>query len=121
MTSSRLATIAQRSDRLRLTLVHATGDAIIPWRHCEDLFYLVASAVYGGETPRAEIDDRKETWDLGDGGWLCVAKEGNKIVKQRIVKYGGKYAILISTVPDIFRARCNHEMGTCRITFGEML
>lgn len=89
-TSDRLVTLVQRSERLRLTLFHATGDKVIPWRHCESLFYAAAGAASDRELTRAEIDDRKETYDLGEGGWMCKWAIGNKIIKQRIVKYGGK-------------------------------
>ena len=89
-TSDRLVTLVQRSDRLRLTLLHATGDNVIPWRHCESLFYATASAASGRELTRAEIDDRKQTYELGEGGWLCRWHVDDKIIKQRIVKYGGK-------------------------------
>jgi hypothetical protein len=63
---------------------------VIPWRHCERLFYVAANAAHGQELSRAEIDDRKTTYDLGEGGWLCVWSEPNKVIKQRIVKYGGE-------------------------------
>lgn len=89
-TSDRLVTLVHRSDRLRLTLLHATGDKVIPWRHCESLFYVTASAASGRELTRAEIDDKKQTYDLGEGGWLCKWDIGDKTIKQRIVKYGGK-------------------------------
>lgn len=92
-TSDRLVTLVQKSDRLRLTLLHATGDKVIPWRHCESLFYVAASAASDRELTRAEIDDRKQTYDLGEGGWLCKWDVGDKTIKQRIVKYGGKNII----------------------------
>jgi abhydrolase domain-containing protein 12 len=123
-TSDRLATLVQRSDRLRLTLFHATGDVIIPWRHCEGLFYVAANAANGQDLTRAEIDDRKKTYDLGEGGWLCVWTSGNKTIKQRIVKHGGKcdilYTVLIATYLHR-RTRRDHEVVACSVAGFEEL
>jgi len=90
-TSDRLVALVKKSDRLRLTLVHATGDPVIPWRNCNSLFYAVVNAADEQELTIAEIDEGKESHDLGDGGWTCSWETGDKIIRQNIVKHGGKF------------------------------
>jgi hypothetical protein len=89
-TSDRLVTLVKRSDRLRLTLVHATGDQVISWRNCNDLFYTTVNAADERELTNAEIDEGKETRDLGEGGWTSCWVAGDKVIRQNIVKHGGK-------------------------------
>jgi len=88
-TSDRLVILVKKSDRLRLTFLHATGDQIIPWRNCNDLFYVAVSAANEREITRAEIDESKENFDLGEGGWASIWTSGDKIIRQNVVKHGG--------------------------------
>lgn len=90
-TLDRLVTIAGKSERLRLTLVHAQGDVVIPWSHSDSLFYASAAAASGREMTRVEIDEKKGKYDLGQGGYLCRWTVGDKVIKQRILKYGGMH------------------------------
>ena len=89
-TSDRLVTLVKKSDRLRLTFVHATSDQIIPWRNANDLFYATANAATEQELTVAEIDGSKEVLDLDDGGWTCLWTVGDKVIRQSIVKHGGR-------------------------------
>jgi hypothetical protein len=97
--SDRLVTLVKKSDRLRLTLVHATSDQVISWRNCNDLFYTTVNAADERELTNAEIDEGKETRHLGDGGWTCCWVAGDKVIRQNVLKHGGKsyFPLLIKT------------------------
>lgn len=88
--SDRLVSLVKKSDRLRLTLVHATSDQVIFWGNCNDLFYTTVHAADERELTNAEIDESKETRLLGDGGWTCCWVAGDKVIRQNVLKHGGK-------------------------------
>lgn len=105
-TSDRLMTLVKKSDRLRLTLVHATSDQVISWRNCNDLFYTTVNAADERKLTNAEIDEGKETRHLGDGGWTCCWVAGDKVIRQNVLKHGGKsyVPLLIETAHRLHRA-----------------
>lgn len=89
---------------LKLTFVHALNDKVIPWKHCEDLFWSVVrecvemgrggDGMIESELENEEVSKRVERWELGEGGWFCRFVDGDIVVKQRVVKYGGKWLLV---------------------------
>ena len=88
-TSDRIQNLVRKSDRLRLTLVHATNDMTIPPSQTDELFYMAVDASQLGELTREEIDHRKERINLGDGGWSHSWISGDKVLRKDILRYGG--------------------------------
>ena len=89
-TSDHLTSLIKNSDFLRLTLIHATSDDVIPSTQTERLFHLAVSTVENeGLSPQA-VDDRTTTIDLDEGGWVQSWEADQKLIRQVIVKYGGK-------------------------------
>jgi abhydrolase domain-containing protein 12 len=88
-TSQRVRNLVQKSDRLRLTLVHATNDMTIPPSQTDQLFYVAAAATKEGGLTNTEIDEMREVIDLVDGGWTHSWKSGDKVIRKDILKYGG--------------------------------
>ena len=98
-TSDRLTNLVKSSDFLRLTLIHATSDDVIPSTQTERLFHLAVNALENeGQSPQA-VDDRTTTVDLDEGGWVQSLETDQKLIRQVIVKHGGKsdLAFLVST------------------------
>jgi len=104
MTEGRLKEIVRRGKSAKITFVHALNDKVIPWVHCERLFWGVVreclkgrdggneeSESDGGQIANDEVTKRVERWNLGEGGWLCEFVDGERVIKQRVVKYGGKH------------------------------
>ena len=89
-TSNRVEALVRGSDKLMLTFIHATGDAIIPWRLTNELFYKAVGATTEEELTREEIEEKRETTQLGDGGLTYIYRTGNKIIRTDIVRHGGK-------------------------------
>jgi len=89
-TSDRLVALVKKSDRLRLTFMHATDDNVIPWRNSNELFYATASATSEEIVMRAQIGDHSEKRDLSEGGWSSTWVSGDKIIRQNVVKCGGQ-------------------------------
>ncbi|PGH23958.1 hypothetical protein AJ80_02020 [Polytolypa hystricis UAMH7299] len=94
MTDERLVNIVRRSDRLRLTFIHATSDKVIPCRMSDELFYVAANVTTTAGLTRMEVEERKEVIDLGEGGWVNKWVSGDKIIRKEIVKYGGHNGIM---------------------------
>lgn len=68
-TSDRLSCLVSGSDKFRLTLFHATGDAVIPSSKTVKLF-LVATATIEDRREIEGFDTRKKTIDVGEGSWI---------------------------------------------------
>jgi len=88
-TSQRVRNLVKKSDRLRLTLVHATNDMTVPPSQTDQLFYAAVAATKDGGLTNQDIDQRREVIDLGDGGWTHSWKSGDKIIRKDILRYGG--------------------------------
>lgn len=89
-TAERVRDLVRRSERLRLTFVHALNDMTIPPSQSDELFYAaVGAAEDGGRLGRTEIDRRKETIELGDGGWSDVWTSEDRVIRKDILRYGG--------------------------------
>ncbi len=88
-TSDRTQNLVRKSDRLRLTFVHATNDMTIPPSQTDELFYMAVDAAQDGGLTNQEIDERKETIDLGDGGWTHSWTSGDKVIRKDILLQGG--------------------------------
>jgi abhydrolase domain-containing protein 12 len=93
-TSDRLVALVKRSQRLRLTLVHAITDQVIPWRNCNELFFATVNAASQNRLTRSDIDENKESVDLDEGGWFNTWIEGDIIIRQNVVLHGGEIAFL---------------------------
>lgn len=89
-TSDRVANLVRRSDRLRLTLFHATSDNVIPWNETNELFYAAVNATASQGLTREEVEERQEVIDLGEGGWVHAWSAENKVIRKEIVRHGGK-------------------------------
>lgn len=89
-TSDHLTNLVKNSDTLRLTLIHATSDDVIPSTQTEQLFHLAVSAAEGEALPPQAVDDRTTTVDLDEGGWVQSWENDQKLIRQVIVKHGGK-------------------------------
>jgi abhydrolase domain-containing protein 12 len=88
-TSQRVHNLVRKSDRLRLTLVHATNDMTIPPSQTDHLFYVAVAATEDGGLTKQDIDRRRETIDLGDGGWTHSWISGDRLIRKDILRYGG--------------------------------
>lgn len=93
-TSNHLASLVKNSHNLRLTLIHATSDNVIPWVQTEQLFYLAVSAAENEGLPPQAVDERKATVDLGEGGWFHSWETDEKLIREVIVKHGGHNGIM---------------------------
>lgn len=85
-TSGKLADYVRLSSRVRLTLMHARDDGIMPWKHTEELFEAILKDL---EPQRAERAHRLRSIDLGEGGSVETWNYENKIITKEIVEYGG--------------------------------
>jgi abhydrolase domain-containing protein 12 len=94
MTQERIRNLVRKSDRLRLTFVHATNDMTIPPSQTEELFHMAAAATQREGVTKEEMDERMETADLGDGGWTHIWTSGDKIIRKDILRYGGMVPFL---------------------------
>lgn len=83
-TSQRVRNLVQKSDRLRLTFVHATNDMTVPPSQTDELFYIAVDATQDDGLTKQEIDRRKETIDLDDGGWTHSWTRGDKVIRKDI-------------------------------------
>jgi abhydrolase domain-containing protein 12 len=88
-TSGRTRNLVRKSERLRLSFVHATNDMTIPPSQTDELFYMAVEASQEGNLTRQEIDLRRETIDLVDGGWTHLWTAGDKIIRKDILLHGG--------------------------------
>lgn len=95
-TSDRLVALVKRSHRLRLTLVHAVSDEIIPWRNCNDLFFATVNTASHNRLTRSEIDESKESVNMAEGGWANTWIEGDIVIRQNVVLHGGKIVSLVT-------------------------
>jgi abhydrolase domain-containing protein 12 len=95
-TNERTRNLVRKSDRLRLTFVHATNDMTIPPSQTDELFYQAAEATRDGDLTRQEIDQNREEFDLGEGGWTHLWTSGDKIIRKDILRYGGMFIALLS-------------------------
>lgn len=85
-TSDRLAEYVLLSRRVRLTLIHAKSDGLMPWRHTEELFEAILQRI---DPDKLERDQHLEYVELGDGGNAEVWNFEDKIISKEIVQYGG--------------------------------
>ncbi|KAF2502921.1 alpha/beta-hydrolase [Lophium mytilinum] len=87
--ADRLAEVVQKSRKIRMTMVHATGDIVMPFHQSNELFYRIVESVSGHKVTRTEIDKMKESIDLGDGGVVDSWIDGERIIRKEIVYHGG--------------------------------
>jgi abhydrolase domain-containing protein 12 len=90
-TSERTRNLVLKSDRLRMTFVHATNDMTIPHSQTDELFYIAADASQDESLTKEKIDRQKERIDLGDGGWTELWRNGGKVIRKDILRYGGMF------------------------------
>ena len=105
-TSDHLTSLVKKCDNLRLTLVHAISDDVIPWTQTEQLFYLAVGAVENEGLPPQAVDERKTTVDLGEGGWVHSWETDQKLIREVVVKHGGEETLIIP-----FEYRTNYTAG----------
>ncbi|KZF26232.1 alpha/beta-hydrolase [Xylona heveae TC161] len=116
-TSSRLANLVAKSNRLRLHLVHAKDDMHIPWIQSQMLFATAANAMVEADArgaeeeaygvPGEEVVKKTVTTDLGNGGYIDRLEVGEKSVRVTILRRGGKFIshyvlFYIHIIPFIF-------------------
>jgi len=99
LTARRLANLVRKSRNINLQLIHSKNDFDIPWTHSDTLFYAAANATSVRGLTVKQIDANKIHEDLGDSGhinsWPTVDEDGGrKLVRQEIVRHGGKYLIV---------------------------
>ena len=105
-TSDHLNSLVKKNDFLRLTLIHATSDDVIPSTQTERLFYLAVSAVEDEGLLPQTLNERTTTVDLGEGGRLQSWETDQKLIRQVIVKHGGK-----SNLRVVFEYSSEHAAG----------
>ena len=88
-TSDRTRNLVRKSDRLRLTFVHAMDDMTIPPSQTDELFYIAVDATQDDGLTRSEIDQGRETIDLGNGGWTHLWTAGDRVIRKDILQHGG--------------------------------
>jgi pimeloyl-ACP methyl ester carboxylesterase len=89
--ADRLAELVQKSKKIRVTMVHATGDIVMPFHQSHEIFYRLVEAVSEQKMTRAKIDILKDTIDLGEGGKVESWNVGEKIIRKEILYHGGQY------------------------------
>lgn len=89
-TCDRIADMTKKSDRLRLTLVHALNDPVIPWRYADTLFYIAANATVEGGLSSQAFEEQQQIIQLGEGGWTKSWVSDQKHINLVIVRYGSK-------------------------------
>ena len=89
-TSDQLLSLVSECDRIRLTLIHATSDNVIPPSQTDKLFHLAVGATETEGITVQAIDERKEVLNLGEGGYIHSWSSSDKIVRKIVVKHGGK-------------------------------
>lgn len=89
-TSDHLLSLVSECDRIRLILIHATSDTVIPPSQTEELFHLAVGATETEGTTVQAIEERKEILNLGEGGYINSWRSSDKIVQKIVVKHGGK-------------------------------
>jgi abhydrolase domain-containing protein 12 len=93
--ADRLTRFIKASPTVRLFLIHSIDDYDIPWAHSNALFNTAANATYDEELSLETIETLKKHTDLGEAGWVNEWKVGSKgsekIIRQEIVRHGGKF------------------------------
>jgi abhydrolase domain-containing protein 12 len=89
-TSTRLQTLVRKSDVLRLTLVHATCDEVIPYTMTETLFQQQCASFADNISTEAVSGDSLKEIDLGEAGTVSEWSSGSKVIRKVILYYGGK-------------------------------
>ncbi|KAI9749671.1 MAG: hypothetical protein M4579_006784 [Chaenotheca gracillima] len=89
-TKERIKNIVQRSDRVRLSILHAKSDRDIPWQHAEGIFQAAANGTSQEPLTIKDINQAKQTSDLGEGGILDIWDDGkNRIIRKEVLRHGG--------------------------------
>ena len=91
--AERLARVVSKTrNRLRLTFIHAKNDFEIPCHESDTLFRFAAGAV-AGEDSAENFDTWKEerTQRTGDSFVSIVVSKPDIIIRQELVRHGGKY------------------------------
>lgn len=107
-TTSRLADLIRRSQRINVYLIHSKNDFEIFWKHTEALFYASANATSPSGLSRKQIDGVKLHQDLQEGGLVeSWNADGTKRITKQIVRYGGHnrlatYSCVVRAVHRIF-------------------
>lgn len=89
-TRQRLESIVKDSHRVRLTLIAATCDEVVPWYNTDNLFYAVIDRVTESGSNREVVDEISDITDLSEGGSVQQWKDGERCIRKVIVRYGGK-------------------------------
>jgi abhydrolase domain-containing protein 12 len=82
-TKDRLQSILRKTIRLRLTLVHATNDKVIPY----DMTTVLADMIF--DTLGEHGIDNEEEIDNGEGGNTIEWRSGDKIIRKVTLSHGG--------------------------------
>lgn len=91
-TSSRLANLLRRSQKVKLYFIHSKNDFEISWKHTEALFYASVNATSPSGLSYKQIDGSKAHQDLQEGGSVeSWNASGTKKISKQIVRYGGKF------------------------------
>ena len=84
-TADRLQSIIARTTALKLTLVHATNDNVIPSRMTESLCEIVLDCL------KDHGIDNEHKIDLGEGGIASEWRSGQRLFRKVILHHGGKF------------------------------
>jgi abhydrolase domain-containing protein 12 len=82
-TKDRLQSILRKTTDLRLTLVHATSDKVIPYRMTDVLADMIS------DTLSEHGIDGEEKVDYGEGGTAIEWRSGRRIVRKVTLRHGG--------------------------------
>lgn len=91
-TSDRLVDLVKSSNHLRLLLLHAKPDGIMPVQHSENLFRDIMKDL---EPTREEMDDRVRCVDLGEAGYIEEWSSGDRVITKEILKHGGHDILML--------------------------
>ncbi|KAL8835200.1 MAG: hypothetical protein Q9176_007056 [Flavoplaca citrina] len=107
-TSSRIASLVRRSQKVNLHLIHSKDDFEISWKHSEALFYAAANATSPLGLTIKQMEAVKLRQDLHEGGSFEIWNaDGMKRITKQIVRYGGHnrittYPCIARTVQHVF-------------------
>jgi abhydrolase domain-containing protein 12 len=88
--TSRLANLAKKSEKLRLTIIHAENDWDIPWKHADALFYSAVNGTSEKGLTVEEINASKTKEDLDSSGYRYTWKDNRRTIREQILKHGGE-------------------------------
>ena len=94
--ASRLTSYVRNSKKCSVQIIHAKNDFDIPWPHSDALFAAAAEGTRENGVAPAELEKGKRVTEDADGSFInaWVSGDGEKRVRQEVLRYGGHNRIV---------------------------